>query len=53
MEDISGSELAALAMAGGAFQWLEDEPDIYDDTCGIEVTPSLEVSEVESHVTHC
>lgn len=33
-DDIAGSELAALAAAGGAFDWLEDEPDQYDDSCG-------------------
>ncbi len=27
-------EMAQLAMAGGAFNWLADEPDLYDDTCG-------------------
>ena len=27
-------EIARLAMAGGAFDWLADEPDLYDDTCG-------------------
>ena len=27
-------EIAALAMAGGAFDWLAHEPDLYDDTCG-------------------
>ena len=33
-DDTPGSEIAAMAMAGGAFDWLADEPDIYDDTCG-------------------
>lgn len=33
-DDTSGSAIAALAMAGGAFDWLADEPDLYDDTCG-------------------
>lgn len=28
------SDLAALAMAGGAFDWLAEEPDLYDDACG-------------------
>ncbi len=28
------SEIARLATAGGAFDWLADEPDLYDDTCG-------------------
>ena len=32
--EISPLELAKLAMAGGAFDWLADEPDLYDDTCG-------------------
>ena len=30
----SADEVAALATAGGAFEWLTDEPDLYDDTCG-------------------
>lgn len=33
-DDISSRDLAALAVAGGAFDWLADEPDVYDDTCG-------------------
>ncbi|MCX6379918.1 MAG: hypothetical protein NT023_10655 [Armatimonadetes bacterium] len=27
-------EIAALARVGGAFDWLADEPDLYDDACG-------------------
>ncbi len=27
----SAHEIAALAMAGGAFDWLADEPDLYED----------------------
>ena len=33
-DDVAGTEMAALAMAGGAFEWLAEEPDLYDDTCG-------------------
>jgi len=33
-DDTSGPEIAALATAGGAFDWLAKEPDLYDDTCG-------------------
>ena len=33
-DDISSRDIAALAAAGGAFDWLADEPDVYDDTCG-------------------
>lgn len=33
-DDAPGSEVAALAAAGGAFDWLAEEPDLYDDTCG-------------------
>ena len=33
-DDTQGSDIATLALAGNAFQWLEEEPDIYDDTCG-------------------
>ena len=29
--DPSGNELAYLAMQGGAFDWLADEPDLYSD----------------------
>jgi hypothetical protein len=34
VDDISGIEIAALMRAGGSFDWLNDEPDIYDDSCG-------------------
>jgi hypothetical protein len=33
-DDTSGADIAVLAAAGGAFDWLAEEPDIYDDTCG-------------------
>jgi hypothetical protein len=33
-DDTPSREIAALAAAGGAFDWLADEPDLYDDTCG-------------------
>ena len=33
-DDASGQEIATLAVAGGAFDWLAAEPDVYDDTCG-------------------
>ena len=33
-DDTSGQEIAILAAAGGAFDWLAAEPDVYDDTCG-------------------
>ena len=33
-DDTSGQEIAILATAGGAFDWLAEEPDVYDDTCG-------------------
>lgn len=33
-DDTPGADIAALATAGGAFTWLADEPDDYDDTCG-------------------
>ena len=32
--DLSGLAMAAMAQAGGGFDWLADEPDLYDDTCG-------------------
>jgi hypothetical protein len=31
LDDLSAEELARLAMEGGAFCWLADEPDIYSD----------------------
>ncbi len=33
-DDTSSQEIAALAVAGGAFDWLAEEPDLYDDTSG-------------------
>ena len=33
-DEVSSDDIARLAMAGGAFDWLADEPDLYDDTCG-------------------
>ena len=33
-DDTSSQEIAALAAVGGAFDWLAEEPDLYDDTCG-------------------
>ncbi|HLK55326.1 MAG TPA: hypothetical protein VKU00_02100 [Chthonomonadaceae bacterium] len=33
-DDTPGSEIAKMALTGGAFDWLADEPDLYDDTCG-------------------
>jgi len=33
-EDTSAHEIASLAVAGRAFEWLNDEPDIYDDSSG-------------------
>jgi hypothetical protein len=34
IDDISGSDLAAIAQGGGAFDWLKDEPDLYSDDDG-------------------
>ena len=33
-DDVLPAEIAALADVGGAFDWLSEEPDLYDDTCG-------------------
>lgn len=33
-DDIPADEIAKLVAAGGAFDWLADEPDLYDNTCG-------------------
>ena len=34
LDEVSSEEIAQIAMAGGAFDWLAGEPEIYDDTCG-------------------
>lgn len=34
LDDTQDHDIAVLAAAGGAFDWLADEPDVYDDTCG-------------------
>ena len=33
-DDTTADEIAALAAAGEAFDWLADEPELYDDTSG-------------------
>lgn len=33
-DDVSAEEIGTLAATGGAFDWLADEPDLYDDACG-------------------
>jgi hypothetical protein len=33
-DDMPAREIAALALSGGAFNWLAEEPELYDDTCG-------------------
>src|SRR6266404_9790583 len=33
-EDTAAEEIAALAARGGAFDWLADESELYDDTSG-------------------
>ena len=33
-DDAVAHEIAALAARGGAFDWLDDEPELYDDTSG-------------------
>jgi hypothetical protein len=34
VDDTPASEVARIAAAGGAFDWLDNEPDLYDDSCG-------------------
>lgn len=34
VDDTSAEHIAALATAGAAFDWLVDEPELYDDSCG-------------------
>lgn len=33
-DDVAAHAVARLAQAGGAFTWLADEPDLYDDGAG-------------------
>lgn len=33
-DEVNATEIAALTMSGGAFDWLADEPELYDDTGG-------------------
>lgn len=33
-DDTGSREIAALAAGGGAFDWLANEPELYDDTSG-------------------
>ena len=34
LDDTVAENIGALAQAGGAFDWLGDEPDLYDDSLG-------------------
>jgi hypothetical protein len=34
IDDVSSTDLAAIAAHGGAFDWLDDEPDLYSDEDG-------------------
>ena len=34
VDDLSGLEIAVLAQSSGSFDWLGDEPNIYDASCG-------------------
>ncbi|MFQ5745524.1 MAG: hypothetical protein ACE5HV_18385 [Acidobacteriota bacterium] len=33
-DETSGDDIARLAAGGGAFDWLGEEPDLYDDSSG-------------------
>jgi hypothetical protein len=33
-EEFSAAEMTQIALQGGAFAWLEDEPDLYSDADG-------------------
>jgi len=33
-DDTSGVQVAQLALAGGGFDWLAGEPDLYDESSG-------------------
>jgi hypothetical protein len=32
--ELSATEMTQIALQGGAFDWLKDEPDIYSDADG-------------------
>jgi hypothetical protein len=34
MDDTTSHDIAALAVSGEAFNWLAEEPELYDDTSG-------------------
>jgi len=34
IDDVPGGDLAVVAQHGGAFDWLDDEPDLYNDQDG-------------------
>lgn len=36
--ELTSTDVAKLAMAGGAFDWLADEPDIYTESDGVPYT---------------
>jgi hypothetical protein len=33
-EELSAAEMTQIALHGGAFGWLKDEPDLYSDAAG-------------------
>lgn len=33
-EELSAAEMTQIAIHGGAFNWLKDEPDLYSDADG-------------------
>jgi hypothetical protein len=34
IEELSAAEMTQIVLQGGAFDWLQDEPDIYSDADG-------------------
>jgi hypothetical protein len=34
IEELSAAEMTLIALQGGAFHWLQDEPDLYSDADG-------------------
>ena len=50
-DDISSAELTKLAAAGGGFDWLANEPDIYNEFDGEPVTMSKRLlKELDQHL---
>jgi hypothetical protein len=47
-DELRSDEFALIAIAGGAFDWLKDEPDIYSDEDGLPVNDLTTTTNVPS-----